>query len=120
MWVGLCWFILVRVTLCMHASMLVRVKTQTYVYVHTYIRTYVYQLYGTGCWSATVWKAMWVHQLTISALLVCVQKSLQSEDSEGLHFVPTAEELKNTFKVLGEDVSKAVVSNQRHFTLIGK
>ena len=35
-------------------------------------------------------------------------KSLQSEDSEGLHFVPTAEELRNTFKVLGEDVSKAV------------
>lgn len=40
------------------------------------------------------------------------QKSLQSEDSEGLHFAPTVEELKNTFKVLGEDVSKAVVSER--------
>lgn len=77
---------------------------------------------GGRCgWGCEGWvKATWGHQLTVPALLVCAQKSLQSEDSEGLHFVPTAEELKNTFKVLGEDVSKAVVSNQRCFTLVGK
>ena len=98
---------------CLHAG----TCEDTDLCVHTYVRTCVS---GTGCWFATVWKAVWVHQLTVPALLLCAQKSLQSEDSEGLHFVPTAEELRNTFKVLGEDVSKAVVSNQRRFTLIGK